>query len=192
MANYFFAVCHEKARGKLLLYRVQKKKHTANYFFAACYIFIVCAHNKVFICRVPDRKHTTNSQIHSGSAWYHKFFYSMVPQELHAVIDPITLNENFNISTQHRARIVKGFSATTAKAVTSKFSIMSSCLLTIGTSWICHNHLLKYVMHTRNILEDFGNHKKLTLQCMRIRPCQSKKVLEEWRANMSNSYHASW
>ena len=52
--------------------------------------------------------------------------------------------------------------------------------------------MLKYTMHTWNILEDCENHKKLTLQCMRIRSCQGKKVLEEWRASMSNSYHASW
>jgi len=52
--------------------------------------------------------------------------------------------------------------------------------------------LLKYAMHTWNIHEDCGNHKKLTLQFMRIISCQGKKVLEEWRATMSNSYHASW
>ena len=54
------------------------------------------------------------------------------------------------------------------------------------------NTLLKYAMHTWNILEDYGDHKKLTLQCMKIRSYESKKVLEEWRAIMSNSYHASW
>jgi len=52
--------------------------------------------------------------------------------------------------------------------------------------------LLKYAMHTWNILEDCGNYKKLTLQWMRIISCQGKKVLEEWRASISNNYHASW
>ena len=46
--------------------------------------------------------------------------------------------------------------------------------------------VLKYAMNTWNILEDYGNHKKLTLQCIRIRSWQCKKVLEEWRASMSN------
>ena len=51
--------------------------------------------------------------------------------------------------------------------------------------------VLKYAIHTWNILEDCENHKKLTLQCMRIRSYQGKKVLEEWRASMSNTYHVS-
>ena len=52
--------------------------------------------------------------------------------------------------------------------------------------------MMKYTMHTLNIIEDCGNHKKLTLQCIRIRSCQDKKVLEEWRASISNNYHVSW
>jgi hypothetical protein len=53
--------CHEKAHGKLC--RV-KKKHKAKYVFAVYYIFAVCAHGKVVICRVPDRKHTANYRAH--------------------------------------------------------------------------------------------------------------------------------
>ena len=50
--------------------------------------------------------------------------------------------------------------------------------------------LLKYAMHTWNILDDCGNHNKPILQYMRIRSCQGKKALEEQRASMSNSCHA--
>nr|XP_034588845.1 uncharacterized protein LOC117851049 [Setaria viridis] len=52
--------------------------------------------------------------------------------------------------------------------------------------------LLKYAMHTWNILEDCGDLKRLTLLCIRIRSWQGKKVLENWRGCMSHSCHASW
>ena len=52
--------------------------------------------------------------------------------------------------------------------------------------------MLKYAVHTWSILEDCGNHKKLNLQSTMIRSRQGKKVLEEWRACMSYSCHASW
>ena len=45
-----------------------------------------------------------------------------------------------------------------------------------------------YLEHSRKLWKS----QKLTLQCTRIRSCQGKKVLEEWRASMINSYHASW
>ena len=57
-----------------------KKRHTAKYGFAVCqkkhmpkyrfavYFFkpgvFVVAHGKFAICRVPDRKHTTNNETH--------------------------------------------------------------------------------------------------------------------------------
>jgi len=85
----------------------------------------------------------------------------------------------------------EGRAETTSKnqSCFQKFGMWPSfSVLPIHIAWI----LLKYAMHIRNIIEDCENYKKLTLQCMRIKSCQSKKILEEWGASMSNNYHASW
>ena len=50
------------------LCRVPKRRHTAKHGFSLCFFkpsVVVVAHDKMALCRVSDRKHTTNNETHS-------------------------------------------------------------------------------------------------------------------------------
>ena len=79
--TYCFAVCQKNTQqihtlpcvffwhtANYQLCRVPKRRHKAKHGFSLCFFkpsVVVVAHDKMALCRVSDRKHTTNNETHS-------------------------------------------------------------------------------------------------------------------------------